>query len=409
MSHRRKLEDRPEWRCWTTPSTLKNAPIHRWFVFPHSFTKQLVHALTDEWGLDRRDRILDPFAGAGTTLLAAKEKDIPAAGYDLSPLAVLASKTKLANYNMPRLRSAWERLRANLETLRFGHAASTYPDLVQRALPGKLLGALETVHCGILGLKCSEAERRFFFLALLGTIPHYSRAVATGGWLSWVDKRTNSRGLVQRFTTQVDLMLRDLSATSIPRRSCWSAEQADVRTLPDEGRTFSAVITSPPYPNRHDYTRVFGVELMFGLLDWESTRELRYQSFHSHPEANPRRPASTGYAMPRSLERTISRLRHAAMDERIVEMLEGYFRDMYLCMRAIKRVCRKGANIALVLGNARYGGEAILVDELTAEIGEQVGLRCEKMLVARYRNNSAQQMGLFGREPSRETIVFLKR
>ena len=57
---------------------------------PHSFTGDLVHALIDEWHLDETDNLLDPFAGAGTTLLAAKERGIPGSGYDLSPLAVLA-------------------------------------------------------------------------------------------------------------------------------------------------------------------------------------------------------------------------------------------------------------------------------------------------------------------------------
>jgi hypothetical protein len=47
----------------------------------------------------------------------------------------------------------------------------------------------------------------------------------------------------------------------------------------------------------------------------------------------------------------------------------------------------------------------ITVDELTAEVGEQAGLKCEKLLVARYRGNSAQQMGKHGRNPSRESVV----
>jgi len=46
-----------------------------------------------------------------------------------------------------------------------------------------------------------------------------------------------------------------------------------------------------------------------------------------------------------------------------------------------------------------------MVDELTAEIGEQAGLRCDKIIAARYRGNSAQQMRDHGRKPSRESIV----
>jgi len=56
-----------------------------------------------------------------------------------------------------------------------------------------------------------------------------------------------------------------------------------------------------------------------------------------------------------------------------------------------------------VVGNAQYYGVPILVDELTAEIGEQVGLKCQTLVSARHRGNSAQQMGTFGRNPSRES------
>jgi hypothetical protein len=104
----------------------------------------------------------------------------------------------------------------------------------------------------------------------------------------------------------------------------------------------------------------------------------------------------------------MERIKETGGDLRIPPMLEGYFLDMYLCLREVKRVCRSQAKIALVLGNAQYYGEPIPVDKLTAEIGEQVGLTCEKILVARYRGNSAQQMGKYGRIPSRESIVVLR-
>lgn len=64
-----------------------------------------------------------------------------------------------------------------------------------------------------------------------------------------------------------------------PGEGSWQVQIADARSLPDPKGTYTAVITSPPYPNRHDYTRVFGVELLFEFLDWERLRMLRYQSF----------------------------------------------------------------------------------------------------------------------------------
>jgi hypothetical protein len=63
------------------------------------------------------------------------------------------------------------------------------------------------------------------------------------------------------------------------------------------------------------------------------------------------------------------------------------------------------SKVAFVVGNVQYRGIPIAVDELTAAVGEQAGLKCDRLLVARYRGNSAQQMGRYGRKPSRESVV----
>jgi tRNA G10 N-methylase Trm11 len=403
------VEERKDWRWWVTPKPLAGKPIHRWYVFPHSFTSELVHALIDEWSLTSDDHILDPFAGAGTTLLAAKEKGIPATGYDLSPLAVLAARVKIANLNAGRLDDLWSRLRRSIQPVRWNGAAKDYPDLVRQALPGKLLGAFDALDRSIAGLDATGMERDFFRLALLATIPEYSRAVAEGGWLRWVDRRRGTATLLDDFAERVGLMLEDLEKVPGRRGTAWHVRAADARSLPDEASTYSAVITSPPYPNRHDYTRVFGVELMFGFLDWEQTRQLRYQSFHSHPEARPVRPDTNGYTRPHRLARAVAQVGRKEKDPRVKEMIEGYFLDLYLALREVRRVCRRKARVAFVVGNAQYRGVPIAVDELTAEVGEQAGLHCEKLLVARYRGNSAQQMGKYGRNPSRETVVVFRR
>ena len=183
---------RLDWRRWVTPKLLETKPIHRWYVFPHSFSSELVHALIREWNLTRRDRILDPFAGAGTTLLAAKEMLIPAQGYDLSPLAVLASRVKLEHYDPVRLSSSAKKLVNSLDPSRWNDAHRLYPKLVSNALPGRLLSAFENVCFKIDGLDCCDQERDFFRLALLTILPRYSHLVATGGWLKMDDQTATS-------------------------------------------------------------------------------------------------------------------------------------------------------------------------------------------------------------------------
>ena len=402
------VTEAPSWNRWLTPRLARSQPVHRWFLFPHSFTGNLVGSLIEEWGLDANDHLLDPFVGSGTTLVAAKAAGVPSTGFDISPLAILASNTKVAGFSREVLDEVWSSLVLRLDQATDPKPVGSYPELVRKALPDGRLETLSLIWSCIDEVECSDVERGFFRLALISIIPSLSLAVASGGWLRWQDcaaDQNTARGL---FEERVTTMIKDVTCNdfaSMPREEAWSARIGDARSLPEREMTYSAVICSPPYPNRHDYTRVFGVELMFSFLDWKETRALRHQSFESHPESRPIRPSTDEFCMPRLLKVLIEGL----SDRRIRRMLNGYFVDLYLCLREIARVCKVGATIALVLGNARYDGKAILVDEYAAMIGHQVSLACREVRIVRWRGNSAQQMGRFGREASRESVIIFEK
>lgn len=409
MTSRFQWESKPEWRGWVTAKGLFNAPIHRWFTFPHSFTGELVNALIDEWGLQHKDRLLDPFVGAGTTLVAAQYKNVPANGYDLSPLSVDVSRAKIAKYDINQLNEAWSQIIPIIERRHWKISSTNYPDLVCEALPGNLLAAFDTIVTYITELSYPSVIRRFFQTAIYATLPRFSRAVASGGWLKWVEKDNSDTDIADALSTRVKLMLDDVQHDVKPKGNQWHVALCDVRTLPEKEPIYTAVITSPPYPNRHDYTRVFGIELLFGFINQSKIKQLRRQSFESHVESHPNRPALRNYVVPDKLTNAIKMIVDADCDSRVPRMLDGYFKDMHLCLTQIKRVCKRGAHIALVVGNVQYCGQTVPVDEITAELGEHIGLKCEKLVVARLRGNSAQQMGKWGRNPSRETIVVLRK
>jgi hypothetical protein len=81
---------------------------------------------------------------------------------------------------------------------------------------------------------------------------------------------------------------------------------------------------------------------------------------------------------------------------------------MYLTLRALRQHLRPEAICAFVVGNARYAGLMVPVDEILAEVGQNAGYRFVTAWVARLRGNSPQQMKRFGVEPARESIVFLR-
>lgn len=407
---RAKLRLTTDMGKWVTRGPLLEKPIHRWFTFPHSFTSDLVHSLIEDWGLSEEDSIVDPFAGAGTTVLAAKERRVPAVGYDLSPLAAFVTRVKTSNYeDLERLRLVSEELERRIADHAGNGRVTDFAPVVRRALPGLLLPTLASCRDEINSLPSCQKEKDFLTLALLATIPKYSRARPSGGWLKWTPNPSRSSSFLGTFRQKVDEMLSDLAMVKLPARNDWRAGVADARGLPEPAQRHSGLITSPPYPNRHDYTRVFCIELLFAFLDAEELRSLRRQTIESHPEARPLRDESTPYEQPELLERTLGQVRRGGADRRVPRMLEGYFLDMFLTLLEARRVCRRGSRIALVVGNAQYAGVPILVDEIVATLGERVGLRCEDLAVVRLRGNSAQQMAKWGRQPSRETVVTFER
>ena len=48
----------------------KAAPIHRWFQYPAGFSFHAVERALDTFAIGPGRTVLDPFAGAGTTLVA---------------------------------------------------------------------------------------------------------------------------------------------------------------------------------------------------------------------------------------------------------------------------------------------------------------------------------------------------
>lgn len=397
-----------EWRKWVVPELLRERPVHRWLVFPHSFTDDIVRSLAQEWELGKDDRILDPFVGAGTTVLAAKQLGIPAVGFDLSPLAALASEVKVANHDPQALEEHWRKLHRRIRVRNANGEANAYADLVQKALPGKKLATFHGAKAAIKELDAPAEVKAFFMLALLAQIPKFSNAVPTGGWLSWRANRRPAARLPKDMAEMVRLMLADLSNTPACAKSNWGARLADARRLPVKDGTYSAIVTSPPYPNRHDYTRIFGVELMFGFLDWHETRNLRYQTFNSHPEAKPDRPQADGYEEPSFVTCAIRKVARHEERKRVVNMLHGYFLDLFFSLKEVARALKPGGQAAFVLGNAQYDGVPIEVDKATARISEQVGLTCTEIRIVRERGNSAQQMKKYGRHPMRESVILMK-
>jgi hypothetical protein len=76
--------------------------VHRWFRLPPSFGPELVHEIIDQLEVRKNDLILDPFAGAGTTLIEAKLEGRHAIGLEINPLLHFVCQTSVDWSLMPK-------------------------------------------------------------------------------------------------------------------------------------------------------------------------------------------------------------------------------------------------------------------------------------------------------------------
>ena len=390
-----------------TSRDLQNTPRHRWFYFSHSYSHRLVETILDEWNLPNNGRLVDNFVGSGTTLLVAQNRGLEAIGYDLSSLAVTIANAKTADYSADELKQAFNKI------LIHPHKPAPDPDIPKRlrdAFSHQEFKELCRIFDGAQQL--TAPNDNFFRLAALSTAYEFSRAVSDGGWLRWKDAPDRGHEVISVFRNRVTRMLSDVDSTQPPTTPGPSlAHLGDARCLPLDANSADAVLTSPPYPNRHDYSRVFHIGLLLLGTSESDIKSLRYKSLRSHVEAKAPdryRDRLVGYVVPPSVAKAAENLPHD-IDNRVRRMIHGYFEDIFLSLQEAARILRPGGHLAYVVGNVRHGGVPIPVDEAISEIACTVGLAFDAAWVLRLRGNSAQQMGRFGREPSRESVVMLSK
>ena len=74
---------------------LEDRAVHDWYRFVQSFPPHLVRSYIERFGIAGSQVVLDPFCGAGTTLVECKKNGIASVGMDSHPMAYFASSVKV--------------------------------------------------------------------------------------------------------------------------------------------------------------------------------------------------------------------------------------------------------------------------------------------------------------------------
>ncbi len=408
MKYKNLIREKLELGPFVSPGLNEKYPIHRWFSYKHGFSKDLVECMLVETNVSKGSWVLDPFCGSGTTLLTYRDLGINSIGYDVLPFSVFLTNTKLRKYSLNKVVKELESFKKN--NYKKDYLPQDYlPDIsiAQKAFSKDVLTELYSIKMYINSINDKQVFS-IFNLGFLSILESVSNTKKSGGFLRIEAKNINTEQIKIFFTKKIEAMINDLVFyQNHDHNGVFARSFANDARRIKSAKKFDAVITSPPYPNRHDYTRIYTLELIFDFISSnEKIKNLRYNTIRSHVEAKDIKIKSM-YKEPYLLKTTLEKLKKENLNNiQVLDMLKGYFEDMYIVLSRIKETLNQNAEIAFVVSNVRYSGINIEVDRILGEIGENVGLCLKNIDIIRYRGNSSQQMKKYSRKPSRESIIY---
>ena len=415
------------------------APGFRWFKFKEGFSTALIRYLLRF--LPRPGTLLDPFAGTGVAPIMASGAGWQGIGVELLPIGIRVANGLLAApaANPVQLREPATQL------LRCAAAASpddiAAPDwfphlrITEKAFPPDNEVAIAAVRSRLCRCPPGPATE-LLQLAALSALEDASWTSKDGQYLRW-DHRSgrNLKARVEKRCVQpysdalrgkLDAIAADLPALSavcdpgkvrIIAGSCYDA----LPGLP--ANSVDAVITSPPYANRYDYTRTYALELAWLGYDDRGISELRQRLLSATVENRSKRAQlAAGYGDALALfdrHPAISEIiaalesangRKELSNPNVIRLVRNYFMEMTVVIAELARVCRPGASVFMVNDNVQYHGEEVPVDLILSDLAEQCGFRVKVIwTLPRGKGNASQQMGRFGRRELRKCVYWWVR
>jgi len=393
----------------------KSMPLLRLYRYKEAFAYQFVREFLHRFGVGERDYVFDPFAGMGTTTFTSMLHGIPSIGIDRLPIAAFVARTlpQLLFVEPEELMVTFRELQRRVDSAEPAEVAMDVP-IMEKAFSAANLFRLRQWKTIIDSL--FEPMRDVFLLLFFAVLEVTSYTSKDGQFLrlkrskhclypddALLDKVSQAMSDIEKIRRLFPQLAR--CQDSLPTISL-----GDTRRL--SGVSFerppTAIITSPPYANRYDYTRTYALELCFHFVkNFEQLRDIRFAMLRSHIESKTSLEEKPPHpAVKEVLDNFCSKKLN---NPRIPYMLTAYFIDMLTVIQEWRRILAPAAQVAMVVDNVRFEGELVPVDLVLSEMAEEAGFSVKEIIICRYKGNSSQQMREYGRVPVRESVVIWRK
>jgi tRNA G10 N-methylase Trm11 len=371
--------------------------LHGLHAYKGKFYPQLARAALNAAGVRSGGRVLDPFAGCGTTVLEGALLGLQGHGIDANPIAVLVSQAKLAMLSCDP-----EELSARLDVLRHPpRTAAPVGDPVYLAdwLPPGNYEYLGRLLAGIATLT-AEPTRCIALVIVSSVLRDASRQDPKQVRVGRRPASDDIPDLDLLVDNALDQALESLAATRAVAEINWDGISralsrvrfGDARRLRESlngsggAGTFDAVVTSPPYANALPYIDTDRLSLRaFGMLK-DGGQRAAEQRLIGNREINTSDSRSLNAqvdaalarsnSLPVALRTVLSAARDAAQEatagfrrQRTPGLLWAYFRDMSSVLRETAELLKPGAPAVFVVGDSTITGAGDqVVDVPTTDI-----------------------------------------
>ncbi len=401
---------------FNTPVNFKQAktrPIHRWYTYKEGFSPFFVRKFIERFKTSNQNIVFDPFGGIGTTVVESALMGFNAYSNDVNPLSNFIAKIKAENYEESDLIDLENEKKV---ITKYSFKNKNNPpenETVASYFTEVTLDSILRVQSYIDTIQ-NEKVKNLTFIALLTILESISTHRKDG---NGVKRKKNFKGdfnlnqIVELLVSQIDLFIYDIKNTNFKKSSTILSQSSfEQYKLPQKA---DIVITSPPYANCFDYSKVYLVELWFGgffknKIDQKLFRESSIIS-HVHYKWNVRHQGFGHSLINNEIYDYLNTLN--LWDKKIPKMLIGYFNDIGKVLFELSKNLNKEATVGFVVGNSVYGGVPIATDILLAEIGINLGYNLVGIESYRTLTSSSQQQKKIREQDKkflRESLVILR-